>query len=67
MTTNVWLNQVIEPTEACSCNPQMPLLSLHHSDCFVCLVWILPSQLYNSSLRSGLIIVWLGSLLTTKE
>lgn len=36
MTTNVWLNQVTKSTKARSCKPQTALLSLHHSDCFVC-------------------------------
>lgn len=36
MTTNVWLNQVTKPTEARPCKAQTALLSLQHSDCFVC-------------------------------
>lgn len=67
MTTNVWLNQVTNPTGHTLAN--------HKYNCFhslsvialLVLVWILPSRLYNSSRRSGLIIVWLGSPLTMKE
>lgn len=67
MTTNVWLNQVTNPQRNGSRKPQMQLLSLHQMIVLLVLVRTLPSLLYNSSLRSGLIIGWLGSPLTMKE